>query len=283
MNPADGRCCLINDSEYLKAMDTTVGQAMLERYIESPWEINRRERWVEASRRLELDEPAGDPDQKRPQFYINAAVISDDGQWILTATNWDAVRVWDVTSGLCVSSFPLPTASDFFAGHVEAFSLTPDGVGCYICLQDGTSHLLESWMKKDSTWSLVLKHSGTYEVYCRALVNRRYAYLSASTSNSHEIHDLVDRRIIDLTALKPHVSWWPYGDFQLTITPDNRHLVVADELLVIVFNLNTMKEVTRFPLATQFKAMSNISPDGRFVVLTAAKDLLRLKLHLPQS
>ena len=280
MDPLDASTKPINSPDDLAPMDVTVGEKMLERYIESPWERERRqssERW--ASQKGEVFSP----EIKVPQFYINAAVISDDGQWVLTATHWDAVRVWDVTTGRCVRDFQLPPAADFFAGHVEAISLTPDGRGCYLALRDGNTHLLESWQKDKCNWNMILRLEAPHEVYCRALLNRRFAIRQTCLQDVAEVHDLRTGTAISLAPLSRWFGSMSYFECNLLITPDDLHLIAAHEDTLVVFTLEGLQEITRFPLPAKVKSLSNMTPDGRFVVHTEAGDLLRLKLHLPSQ
>ena len=277
---ADGGIRPINSLDYLAAMDVTVGEKMSERYIESRWELQEREkneRWP-----LKKGE-AFSPEKKVPQFYINAAVISDDGQWILTATHWDAVRIWDVTTGRCVRAFTLPPAACHFAGHVEAISLTPDGGGCYLALQDGTTHLLECWQKDIGAWRMILRLEGPTEVYCSLLQNRRFAFRQTNSRDTLEIHDLLTSAVISLAPLSRRFGDMKYYDNNLLVTPDDLHMVMAHGETLVVFTLEGLQEITRYPLPAKVKSLSTMTRDGRFVVHTEAGDLLRLKLHLPEG
>jgi WD40 repeat protein len=280
MNPHDKVVRIINHEDCLAAMDVTIGQKMLERYIESPWQRDQREsreRWSS-----ELAE-ASAPEIQVPKFYINAALISDDGQWVLTATHWDAVRVWNVATGLCVREFQLPPAADYFAGRVDALSLTPDGEGCYLALRDGSTHQLKTWQKDTCAWKMILRIEGPSDDHHILLRNRRFAFRQKYLMEDNEIHDLQTGAVISLAPL----SRW-FGDMQpfennLLVTPDDLHLAVAHGETLVVFTLEGLQEITRLPLPAKTKTLSNMSPDGRFVVHTEAGDLLRLKLHLPGS
>lgn len=283
LNPTTGEKRIVNSFKFLAELDKTVGQRKKERYIESPWEARRRAEDAERGHGLPCDE-------KPYRFEISDALPSIDGAWILTATNWDGIRIWNVENGECERVLDLPAADSFFAGIVEKLVLSRDGNDCYLALQDGSIHVWRNWLMGDQGWSKVHHFHVETECYCILPASRRFMYLKGDRSDVradrygavHEIYDLETGTPYPFTPAQQFFDM----DELVAMTPDGQHLLFSSaiegkENYLRVLRLGDFEEVMRFPMRATITAVSNIADDGRFVVLTDNGDLLRLKIHFP--
>ncbi len=272
LNPADGAATQITQRPYLESLDGAVGQP----YLEDP----------------------NAPEPTHLKFTIAGAILSDDGLHILTATNWDALRIWSIATGECERMIPLPRADKWQAGHVSWLGLSEDGQDCLLGLCDGSLYRLMGWTDPDASWVFVHKFDLWWTNF-GPLGNRRYVCAHSDSvsgqggdgwSYSHEACNIYD--------LETGVSFPTTGPkrfsetgMPLAIIPDQQHVVVHSVITddrwgntsanyLRVLRLRDFEEVMRFPLKAGVKAVSNIASDGRFAVLTESGELLRLQLHL---
>ena len=292
LDPQTDTIKLLTDFEYLSNMDHEVGNSIVAIPFESQWDRDER---VKREQSVDADHfPQPEPEKSTPKFSIDDAEMTQDGKWILTVTSWDSVRVWRTVDGSCVRAIPLPKAADYFSGRATKIQLSRDGKHCHVAFSSGAIYRLIDWEKPEAVWSLIYEFPREKNVECTSVQNRRYLHMQSYCDNG-EVRFSQDGKTHVLCDLEndEHLPLFFDGrDFNtgelLAVTEDSQHLIISSgneqkDHFIRVLRLKDSSEVLRFPLTSEFQAMSNITPDGRFVVLTKAWDLLRLKLHLPGS
>ena len=104
---------------------------------------------------------------------------------------------------------------------------------------------------------------------------------------SEWVHEIFDLETGIAYPFKPRLRGF-FVEGPVAVAPDNLHIIFrsvvqAENPSLYVLRIKDFTEVLRFPLPSEFKAISNITSEGRFAVLTAANELLRLQLHLPSQ
>ncbi len=292
MDPQTDTIKRLTDFEYLSNMDHEVGNSIMAIPLESQQDRDER---VKREQSVNADHfPQPEPEKSTPKFSIDDAEMTQDGKWILTVTSWDSVRVWRTVDGSCVRAIPLPKAADYYSGRATKIQLSRDGKHCHVAFSSGAIYRLIDWEKPETVWSLIYEFPREKNVECTSVQNRRYLHMQSYSDNGwvRFSQDGQTHILCDLENGENLPLFFDGRDFNtgelLAVTDDSQHLIVSSgneqkDHFIRVLRLKDSSEVLRFPLTSEFQAMSNIAPDGRFVVLTKAWDLLRLKLHLPGS
>ena len=144
-------------------------------------------------------------------------------------------------------------------------------------------------------WRLIHSFRVNWECMYDSLQNRRYIHIhgwrdqeSDEKISSSEVHEIFDLETGLAYPFTPHSHEKFYTDEPVAVVPSSQHILARSEnegknRFLRVLRIKDFTEVLRFPLPSEFKAISNITSDGRFAVLTAANELLRLQLHLPSQ
>jgi WD40 repeat protein len=77
----------------------------------------------------------------RTLYNFDRAALTPDGQFVVTATMRDAIRVWDCVTGKGIAKLSLLGRKSFSEGEVECLKPLPDSSGIVFTTFDGAMHL----------------------------------------------------------------------------------------------------------------------------------------------
>jgi WD40 repeat protein len=194
-------------------------------------------------------------------WTVNACAVTPDGRRVVSASNDDTLKVWDLESGCIVANLEGHTLT------VNACAVTPDGRQVVSASDDYT---LKVW-DLASGRRLANLEGHTARVRTCAVTRDGQHVVSASDDNTLKVWDLASGH--PLATLEGHADWVR----ACAVTPDGRRVVSAsDDTTLKIWDL-----ASGHPLATLEGHASSVracavTPDGRYVV--SASDDATLKI-----
>jgi eukaryotic-like serine/threonine-protein kinase len=194
---------------------------------------------------------------------VNSVAFAHDGLTIASASDDRTVRVWNVLTGDTVCLL-----TDF-SRAVRRVQFSPDGKVLATAEMDGGSIEARTMLWNLSSKGLMHRFEGSFLLAFSPTGN-----LIATISNDLGI------RLIDSGTGKVRHAMYGHGDLVPAgvFSPDGKRLITGSEGsgLIVVWDVETGREITRFDAAeTRLRTMA-ISPDGSLLAVGGNAGLVRI-------
>lgn len=229
---------------------------------------------------------------KKISYQHHAVACSANGQHVVTATSWNAIRVWDVNSGRLVAQFEIPESKEMLGESVARVVCSDTDRSLTVFMHDGTVYQLLDYLKPTEKLEQVIKINGFNRIDVAWVQSNRYAlitegfvgpYATEITHSSTQVPVIFDLMTLEFHAMPPIQANSCYEE-PLAICPSGRYLLMQTAMEVnggfapgvhrVIDLQDQHRVVSELKISSLTRSVSEADENGRFYMLNQSYDLL---------